>query len=109
MTDRTGLEVKNIEVIVTYGCMYTVAETVTGHSRPIRELQKKPRPKWKFLARDTWADTTTAQGRLMVNILGSLAEFERELIMARSDGERRQVRPTGKADSASEAGSHQAP
>src|SRR4030088_1288896 len=32
--------------------------------------------------RDTWADTTTPQGRLMVNILGSLAEFERELIMA---------------------------
>src|SRR5258705_10475125 len=34
--------------------------------------------------RDTWADTTTAQGRLMVNIIGSLAEFERELIMART-------------------------
>src|SRR4030088_2759032 len=32
--------------------------------------------------KDTWADTTTAQGRLMVNILGSLAEFERELILA---------------------------
>src|SRR3982074_29495 len=40
--------------------------------------------------RDTWADTTTAQGRLMVNILGSLAEFERELIMARTgEGPRR--------------------
>src|SRR4051794_12299480 len=29
---------------------------------------------------DTWADTTTAHGRLMLTILGGLAEFERELI-----------------------------
>jgi DNA invertase Pin-like site-specific DNA recombinase len=26
---------------------------------------------------DTWADTTTANGRLMLTILGGLAEFER--------------------------------
>src|SRR4051794_38972716 len=30
--------------------------------------------------RDAWADTTTAHGRLMVTVLGGLAEFERELI-----------------------------
>jgi DNA invertase Pin-like site-specific DNA recombinase len=37
--------------------------------------------------KDTWADTTTPHGRLMVTILGGLAEFERELIRARtSDG-----------------------
>jgi DNA invertase Pin-like site-specific DNA recombinase len=36
---------------------------------------------------DTWADTTSAHGRLMVTILAGLAEFERELILARtSDG-----------------------
>jgi DNA invertase Pin-like site-specific DNA recombinase len=28
---------------------------------------------------DTWADTTTAHGRLMLTVLGGLAEFEREL------------------------------
>ena len=33
---------------------------------------------FKSLA-DTWADTTTAQGRQMLTILGGLAEFEREL------------------------------
>ena len=33
---------------------------------------------------DTWADTTTAHGRLMLTVLGGLAEFERELIRARS-------------------------
>ena len=29
---------------------------------------------------DAWADTTTAHGRLMLIVLGGLAEFERELI-----------------------------
>src|ERR1035438_6200547 len=33
---------------------------------------------------DTWADTTTAHGRLMVTVLGGLAEFEKELIRART-------------------------
>jgi DNA invertase Pin-like site-specific DNA recombinase len=28
---------------------------------------------------DTWADTTTPYGRLMLTVLGGLAEFEREL------------------------------
>ncbi|MDR3536571.1 MAG: recombinase family protein [Acetobacteraceae bacterium] len=31
---------------------------------------------------DAWADTTTAHGRLMVTVLGGLAEFERERIRA---------------------------
>jgi DNA invertase Pin-like site-specific DNA recombinase len=31
---------------------------------------------------DAWADTTSAHGRLMLTILGGLAEFERELIRA---------------------------
>ena len=33
---------------------------------------------------DVWADTTTAHGRLMLTVLGGLAEFERELIRART-------------------------
>jgi DNA invertase Pin-like site-specific DNA recombinase len=33
---------------------------------------------------DAWADTTTAHGRLMLTVLGGLAEFERELIKART-------------------------
>ena len=33
---------------------------------------------------DTWADTTTVHGRLMLTVLGGLAEFERELIRART-------------------------
>jgi len=33
---------------------------------------------------DTWADTTKAHGRLILTVLGGLAEFERELIRART-------------------------
>jgi DNA invertase Pin-like site-specific DNA recombinase len=44
---------------------------------------------FKSLA-DHWADTTTPHGRLMLTVLGGLAEFERELIKARtSDGRNR--------------------
>jgi DNA invertase Pin-like site-specific DNA recombinase len=32
---------------------------------------------------DVWADTTTAHGRLMLTVLGGLAEFERSLILSR--------------------------
>ena len=41
---------------------------------------------------DTWADTTTSHGRLMLTVLGGLAEFERDLIRARtSEGRARAV------------------
>ena len=33
---------------------------------------------------DAWADTTTPHGRLMLTILGGLAEFERDLIRSRT-------------------------
>ncbi len=33
---------------------------------------------------DTWSDTTTSHGRLMLTVLGGLAEFERDLIRART-------------------------
>ena len=33
---------------------------------------------------DAWADSTTAHGRLMLTVLGGLAEFERDLIRTRT-------------------------
>jgi DNA invertase Pin-like site-specific DNA recombinase len=33
---------------------------------------------------DAWADTTTSHGRLMLTVLGGLAEFERDLIRTRT-------------------------
>jgi DNA invertase Pin-like site-specific DNA recombinase len=49
---------------------------------------------FKSLA-DTWADTTTAHGRLMLTILGGLAEFERELIKARTSEGRKRAKERG--------------
>jgi DNA invertase Pin-like site-specific DNA recombinase len=42
---------------------------------------------------DAWADTTTPHGRLMLTVLGGLAEFERELILARTGDGRPHQRP----------------
>jgi DNA invertase Pin-like site-specific DNA recombinase len=44
---------------------------------------------------DTWADTTTAHGRLMLTVLGGLAEFERELIRARAGEGRERAKARG--------------
>jgi DNA invertase Pin-like site-specific DNA recombinase len=44
---------------------------------------------------DNWADTTTAHGRLMLTVLGGLAEFERELIRARTDEGRKRAQARG--------------
>jgi DNA invertase Pin-like site-specific DNA recombinase len=44
---------------------------------------------------DTWADTTTAHGRLMLTILGGLAEFERELIKTRTGEGRARAKARG--------------
>jgi Resolvase, N terminal domain len=41
---------------------------------------------------DAWADTTTAHERLMLTVLGGLAEFERELILARTGDGRKRAR-----------------
>src|ERR1700722_856392 len=45
--------------------------------------------------RDTWADTTTAHGRLMLTILGGLVEFERELIRSRTTEGRERAKVRG--------------
>src|SRR5512133_1756629 len=44
---------------------------------------------------DAWADTTSAHGRLMVTILAGLAEFERELILARTGEGRKRAKARG--------------
>jgi DNA invertase Pin-like site-specific DNA recombinase len=44
---------------------------------------------------DTWADTTTPHGRLMLTVLAGLAEFERSLILARTGEGRRRAKANG--------------
>ena len=45
--------------------------------------------------KDTWADTTSLHGRLMLTVLGGLAEFERELIRARTGEGRKRAKEQG--------------
>ena len=49
---------------------------------------------FKSLA-DTWADTTTPHGRLLVTMLAGIAEFERELIKARTGEGRKRAQARG--------------
>jgi DNA invertase Pin-like site-specific DNA recombinase len=44
---------------------------------------------------DAWADTTTPHGRLMLTVLGGLAEFERELIQVRTGEGRERAKARG--------------
>lgn len=44
---------------------------------------------------ETWADTTTPHGRLLLTMLGGLAEFERELILARTSEGRARAKARG--------------
>jgi DNA invertase Pin-like site-specific DNA recombinase len=46
---------------------------------------------------DAWCDTTTAHGRLILTVLAGLSEFERSLIMARTQAGIERVRALGKA------------
>ncbi len=49
---------------------------------------------FKSLA-DGWADTTTPHGRLMLTVLGGLAEFERHLILSRTSEGRTRAQANG--------------
>jgi DNA invertase Pin-like site-specific DNA recombinase len=44
---------------------------------------------------DPWADTTTPHGKLMITILGGLAEFERHLILTRTGEGRKRAKANG--------------
>jgi len=60
-----------------------VLATVGEHEAAFRSLK------------DAWADTTTPHGRLMLTVLGGLAEFERELIRARTGEGRKRAKARG--------------
>jgi DNA invertase Pin-like site-specific DNA recombinase len=57
--------------------------TITGKKAAFRSLA------------DTWADTTTPHGRLMLTVLGGLAEFEKDLIRARTGEGRERAKARG--------------
>lgn len=45
--------------------------------------------------KDSWADTTTPHGKLMLTVLGGLAEFEHSLILARMSEGRKRAKERG--------------
>ena len=63
--------------------LLNILATITGKKAGFRSLG------------DTWADTTTSHGRLMLTVLGGLPEFERDLIRARTGEGRERAKARG--------------
>jgi DNA invertase Pin-like site-specific DNA recombinase len=63
--------------------LLNILATITGKKAGFRSLG------------DAWADTTTSHGRLMLTVLGGLAEFERDLIRARTGEGRERAKARG--------------
>ena len=63
--------------------LLNILDTIAGKGAGFRSL------------RDKWADTTKPHGRLMSAVLGGLAEFERELIRARTGEGRKRAKARG--------------
>ena len=91
-TDRTQLEAGDVLLVTrldrlsrsTHDLLNTLA-TITDRKAGFRSLG------------DTWADTTTAHGRLMLTVLGGLAKSKRELIRARTGEGRARAKARGKS------------
>lgn len=60
----------------------------------ILEQVDKRKAKFKSLS-DNWCDTTTPHGKLMITVLGGVAEFERSLILARCNEGRVRAKSKG--------------
>ena len=63
--------------------LLNVLATITGKKAGFKSLG------------DAWADTTTSHGRLMLTVLGGLAEFERDLFRARTGEGRERAKARG--------------
>ncbi|HEY9029804.1 MAG TPA: recombinase family protein [Kangiella sp.] len=85
LSDRTELEkaleyVREGDTLVVFK-LDRLARSIVDLHNILRRLDEKG-VKFKSL-KDSSVDTTSAHGKLMMNILGSFAEFERELIKER--------------------------
>ncbi|MEH2472619.1 DNA invertase Pin-like site-specific DNA recombinase [Nitrobacteraceae bacterium AZCC 2161] len=63
--------------------LLTMLKSVADHGASFLSLQ------------ENWADTTTAAGRLILTVIGGLAEFERELIKSRTSEGRERAKARG--------------
>lgn len=65
--------------------LLNLVEAITARGAALRSLG------------DAWADTTTPAGRLMLTVLGGLAEFERHLIQERTGEGRARAKKAGRS------------
>jgi hypothetical protein len=98
MGERRPAPQKPPESFRAWGCGSCDAVGSTGSSTidlltTIKQIADKV-CLFKSLA-DPWCDTTTPGGRLMLTVLGGLAEFERELIKARTSEGRERAKRAG--------------
>lgn len=63
--------------------LHNMLHTITAKGAMLRSLA------------EAWADTTTSAGRLMLTVLGGLAEFERDLIRSRTGEGRERAKGKG--------------
>lgn len=96
-TDR-GQLAKAIAALADGDCLIVtkldrLARSTRDLLNTLAEIAKKG-ASFKSLG-DQWADTTTAHGRLMLTVLGGLAEFERHLILARTSEGRERAQQRG--------------
>jgi DNA invertase Pin-like site-specific DNA recombinase len=97
ITDRKALERAIAALKAGHTLIVTRLDRLARSTRDLLNRLKEISDKgadFKSLA-DTWADTTTPHGRLMLTVLGGLAEFERELINARTSEGRVRAKARG--------------
>ena len=107
-TDGQTLDAQQA-ALVDAGCEKVFSEKVSGARTDRQQLAKalaalgpgdtlaavgEASATFKSLG-DGWADTTTPHGRLMLTVLGGLAEFERHLILARTSEGRQRAQARG--------------
>jgi DNA invertase Pin-like site-specific DNA recombinase len=66
------------------------------HTRPVEHACRDYGTQGRFpVFGDTWADSTTSHGRLMLTVLGGLVEFDRDLIRTRMGEGRERAKARG--------------
>jgi DNA invertase Pin-like site-specific DNA recombinase len=97
VTDRAQLRIMLADLVVGDLVIVTRLDRLARSTLDLLSILKEIGDRgaaFRSLA-DVWADTSTPHGRLMVTILGGLAEFERSLIKARTDEGHKRAKAEG--------------